>query len=372
MVTSRLIERLDGAIDAAAEPLQRECLKAERAGAMARLGLISDARFALAGLRRQNQRHKDLLLSAWISLVEGQVEHFESIAPIAIERFQKALELAQAAGNVPMQALASAWLANCASNVDDLPAMTRHISTALRLAEPEDHAAQARVAMVLADSYRCAGDDPKAQAWYLRARAHASAEGDSAMISVLLYNISSMRSSQIALDDAFGRADLEMARKALLEAESTANYDWGSGVASLPTMIPVTRAQLLVALSRFEEASRLFDEHMDRARQEGIAHREARLLADRAWCHVRLGRVAQALVYTRAAEAGARQQRDADDRAAAYARLARIHRHGGRDKTADALQAKADRALDEHEATQAAVCRALDETLVGLVDQDKA
>ena len=366
MVPARLIERLDTAIGAADDPLQREYLKAERAGALARLGLLPDARFALTGLRSQNTRHKDTLLSAWISLVEGQVEHFATAAPKAVDKFQKALELAEAAGNEPMQALASAWLANCASNAFDVSAMTRHVSTALRLAGPDEHAARARVCLVLADAYRCGGDDEKSQTWYLRARAHASADGDSSMISVMLHNISAMRSAQIALADAFGRVDPEQARKALLEAESTANYDWGTGVASLPAMVPVTRAQLLVALCRFKEAVRLFDEHMDRARQDGMAYREARLLADRAWCHVRLGLVAEALADTRAAEAGAKGQRDADDRAAAYARLARIHRHGGRDKAADALQAKADKALAEHEATQASMCQALDDALAGL------
>jgi len=371
MVATRLIERLDAAIGAAAEPLQREYLKAERAGAIARLGLLSDARFTLAGLRAQNSRHKDTLLSAWISLVEGQIEHFDTVAPKAVNKFQSALELAETAGNAPMQALASAWLATCAFNADDVPAIARHVAAALKLAAPDDHAARARVGLVLADTYRCGGDDVKSQTWYLRARAHASADGDSSTISAMLHNISAMRASQIALADAFGRADLDLARKALLEAESTANYDWGTGVASLSTMVPVTRAQLLVTLSRFEEAVCLFDEHIDRARREGMARRGARLLADRAWCHVRLGRVAQALADTRAAEAGVKGQRDADDRAAAYARLARIHRHGGRDKTADALQAKADTALAEHEAAQASWCQVLDETLAG-VGQDEA
>ncbi len=366
MVTPRLIERLDSAIGAAADPLQREYLKAERAGAIARLGLLSDARFTLTGLRTQNLRHKDTLLSAWISLVEGQVEHFDAVAPKAVDKFRSALELAETAGNAPMQALVSAWLANCAFNAADVPAMTRHVAAALKLAGPHEHAARARVGLVLADTYRCGGDDAKAQTWYLRARAHASADGDSSMISVMLHNISAMRASQIALADAFGRPNPDLARKALLEAESTANYDWGTGVASLSAMVPVIRAQLLVTLSRFEEAACLFDEHMDRAHQEGMARREARLLADRAWCHVRLGRVAQALADARAAEAGVKGQRDADDRAAAYARLARIHRHDGRDKAAEALQAKADKALAEHEAEQASWCRVLDETLVGL------
>ena len=310
-------------------------------------------------------------MSAWISLVDGQIDHFDTIAPKAVEKFQRALELAESAGSTAMQALASAWLANCAFNAGDTPALTRHVTTALSLAEPDQHAARARVGLVLADVYRCAGDDVKSQNWYLRARAHASADGDSSMISVMLHNISAMRSSQIALDDAFGRGDLEQARKALLEAESTANYDWGTGVASLSTMVPLTRAPLLVALSRFEEAVRLFDEHLGRARQEGMARREARLLADRAWCHVRLGRVAQALADTRLAEAGVAAMLDTDDRAATYARLACIHRHAGREGVAQALQLEADKALAEFRVEQARMRELLDTTLVGLGQYEK-
>lgn len=366
MVASRLIERLDGAITGAAEPLQREYFKAERAGALARLGLLPDARFALQGLRTQNQRHKDPLLAAWICLVEGQIDHFDTIAPQAQDKFRRALEGARAAGNVPMQALASAWLATCAFNASDWTAVCDCVAEALRLAEPDQHAARARAGLVLADAYRCSGDDAASQTWYLRARAHASADGDSSMVSVMLHNISTMRSGQIALADAFGRADVEQARKALLEAESTANYDWGMGVASLSAMVPVIRAQLLVVLGRFEEAARLFDDHLDRARKEGMAHRGARLLADRAWCHVRAGRVSQALADAKAAEAGAGDQPDADDRAAAFARLARIHRHGGRDSVADLLQARADEALAEHEAEQARTRELLDRTLAAL------
>ncbi len=363
MVVSRLIERLDGAIGAASEPLQREYLKAERAGAIARLGSLADARFALSGLRTQNQRHKDSLLAAWIYLVEGQVDHFDTIAPGAVDKFQRAFDLAESIGHAPMQALASAWLANCALNALDLPALTRHIGHALRCAEPDQHAALARVGLVLADGYRRCGDDATSQNWSLRARTHASADGDSSMVSVMLYNISTRRTDQIGLADAFGRADPEQARKALLETESTANYDWGTGVASLSAMVPITRAQLLLALGRFDEAGRLFDDHLDRAVLEGMTERRPRLQADRAWCHLHLGRVAQALADAREAEAGAAAQRDADDRAAALARLARIHRHGGRDGAANALQARAEQALAEYEAEQQQLRTALDKAL---------
>ena len=41
-MASRLIERRDAAIVSADDPVQRECLKAERAGALARHGLIME------------------------------------------------------------------------------------------------------------------------------------------------------------------------------------------------------------------------------------------------------------------------------------------------------------------------------------------
>lgn len=352
MVASRLIERLDGAITASTEPLQREYLKAERAGALARLGLLADARFALSGLRTQNQRHKDTLLAAWIQLVDGQVDHFDTIAPHAATKFQRALELAESIGHAPMQALASAWLANCAVNSFDLEEVTRYVANTLRLAEADAHSTLARIGLVLADAYCRMGDDGASQTWCMRARAHASAEGDTAMISAMLYNIATRRADQIGLDDAFGRSDPALARRALLEAESTANYDWGSGVSSLSSMVPMVRAQLLVTLGRHAEALYLLDEQLERSLREGLSHREARLLADRAWCCMHTGDTARALADIRDAEAKVDLQRDSDDRAAALARLARIHRGGGRESTAQALQAKAEEALAEYVAGQ--------------------
>lgn len=348
MIAPRLIERLDAEIARSTEPLQREYLKAERASALARIGLLADARFALSGLRTQNQRHKDTLLAAWTHLVDGQIDHFDSIAPHAADKFQRALELAESIKHAPMQALVSAWLANCAVNSFDLEAVTRHVASTLRLADPQAHSTLARIGLVLADAYCRAGDDPAAQTWSMRARTHASAEGDSAMISAMLYNIATRRADQIGLDDAFGRPDAALARRALLEAESTANYDWGSGVSSLSSMVPMVRAQLLIALERHAEALHLLDEQLERSLREGLSHREARLLADRAWCCVRTGDISRALADTRDAEAKVHLQRDPDDRASAFARLARIHRGGGRESSARMLQARAEEALAEY------------------------
>jgi tetratricopeptide (TPR) repeat protein len=349
---SRLIDRLDAAIARAEEPLERECLKAERAGALARHGLLADARFALAGVRTQSQRRRDPGLSAWVSLIEGQIDHFEAFAPRAAEKFLQAHTTASSAGHSAMRALAAAWLATTAFNTSDARALAHWAVDALEHAAPTQHNARARVGLVLADAFRYVGDDERSQAWYVKAREHASAEGDTSMISALLHNISAMRSARIGLDDAFGRPNRPAAQKALLEADSTANYDWGAGASALAAMVPVIRAQLLVVLERFEEAHALFEAYMTRARNEGMAHRESRFSADLAWCHLRAGRINQALRAARVAERGLAAQFDADDQAATHARLARVLEGLGHSDEAADHQARADDALALHRVHQ--------------------
>jgi hypothetical protein len=131
-------------------------------------------------------------------------------------------------------------------------------------------------------------------------------------------------------------------------------------------MVPVLRAQLLVVLGRYREATELFDVHLARARSEGMAHREARLLADRAWCHVNERRIADALRDARLAELALPKQPDPDDLAAAHGRLASVYARCERALEAEIHAAQAQDALLAHQASQAQMLAALDRALDGL------
>jgi tetratricopeptide (TPR) repeat protein len=351
-MSSRLIERLDLAIARADQPVQRECLKAERGGVLARHGMLAEARFVLSGVRAQALRHRASQLSGWLALGEGLVEHFESMATRAHDEFQKAYAFGETSGDQRLQALGAAWLAIGCLNRSDLAGLQTHLGRAMALAAPDNHAAWSRLALVLADALRFAGDDDRSQTWYLKARGHAIAEADGSMMSVMLYNMAAMRSGSIGLDDAFGQADRDRALKSLIEGESTANYDSGRGHQSLTSMHALVRAQLLTVLERFDEAVVLFDGHLARAGQEGNVGREARFLADRAWCHARLGQIANALRDVRQSEAALPRNTDADDRAATHARIARVYQLCGQDTEVAIHQAHAEDALLEHRRCQ--------------------
>jgi tetratricopeptide (TPR) repeat protein len=349
---SRLIERLDAQIAQAEEVFERECLKSRRASALARHGQFSEARFALAGLRSQSQRLRHPVLSAWVAFVDGLIEHCESLAPTARDKFRRAYDLAATAGDAELHALCAAWLAMADFNASDVEATVAHAQEALRVAPADSHAARARAALVVASAWRVAGDDARAIPWYKVARQHAATEGDVSLVSVLLHNMAAFQAGRISLEGAFERADLADTQRVLLEAESTGNYDSGIGNAQLMAEVPLLRAQLMTVLGQYDAAIALFDAQLPRARAEGQVHREARFLADAVFAEVKLGRLDEAVKRLRAITAVLPLMTEHDDVAATHARLAVATRALGRDAQADAHAAQAQAALDLHRAEQ--------------------
>jgi len=362
---SRLIERLDAQIAQAEGVFERECLKARRASALARHGQFPEARFALAGLRSQGQRLRNPVLSAWIALIEGLIEHCEALAPTARDKFRRAHDLASTAGDTELHALCAAWLATSDFNANDVDATVAHASLAHRLAPADSHAARARVALVIASAWRVAGDDARAQPWYQVARQHATAEGDVSLVSVMLHNMAAFQAGRISLADAFGRADLADAQRVLLEAESTGNYDAGVGNEQLLAEVPLLRAQLLTVLGRHADAIALFDAQLPRARGEGQLHREARFLADAVHAEVRLGRLDEAARRMRAVQAALALMTEPDDIAATHARMAAAAEALGRMEQARSYRTQAEAALARHEAEQARWSQALMDAQLG-------
>lgn len=359
MMLPRLVLRLDEAIASESRPLERECLKAERAGVLARLGRMPEARFALSGLRSQAQRLKSPRLQAWIWLVDGLISHFESVDGGSRAKFERALALAEAAVCPPLEALASSWLSAWAFNAMDLPGMSRHLARALQLAAPDHHAVQARVGLVLADAFRFAGDEALSRQWYQFSRRHAGDEGDTSMMSFLLYNMAAMRAARIGLEDALGQANADEVRQAQLEVQSTLNYDQGTGAAALAATLQMVKAQLAMVRGEHAEALALYDLNRAAAVEQGSGRRDGRFLAERAWCEMRLGRVDAARREARLAEAALSDRTDADDRVAAHARLATLLGELGDTAAKGRHQQALARAQQDHAESQRAMREAL-------------
>lgn len=325
---SRLLARLDGALARTRHPVEAACLRAERAGFLARLGHLDAARATVQALHAQFDTQPHAAVSSWLCLVEGWLLQAEAGGGAgARDRFKRAQALSAAAGLAPLQALSAAWLAHLAYLADDVDDMVRHVSLALGLAAPHQHDARARACMVVALGYDFAECPDRAQPWYLRAREHANADGDETTLSALNHNIASHRAHHAMQAALFGSgADVHgQARQALAGTEATGNFDDLVGARSPDAVLPLQRAGLASLQGRHAEALSLYERHLEDGCRQGLARLAAPCLADAAGCRWQLGDRAGAARDAQAAAARlAAVTMQADDRAMTHARLATL------------------------------------------------
>src|SRR5205085_11523468 len=122
-----LLARLDAALARARQPVEVACLRAERAGFLARLGRFDEARAVLGSLHAQFDPRPHAAVSAWLCLVEGWMLHFGNFGAGARDKMKRAQALSAAAGLQPLQALSSAWLAHMDYLADDIVETVRNV-----------------------------------------------------------------------------------------------------------------------------------------------------------------------------------------------------------------------------------------------------
>ena len=357
---SKLLARLDATIAKKRNPIEQACLRAERAGFLARHGQFDEARTDLAQLHAQFDPRPNPAVSAWLCIAEGWLLHFESLSSGARDKMKRAQALSAAAGLTQLQGLASAWLAHLDYSHNDVDAMVRNVSLALELASPDNHAARARACMVVALAYHFAERLDRAQPWYARSREHAVAEGDETMQSALNYNISAHRVHHAMQAAIFGGDVHEQARHALAGTDCAENFDDWVGTESLDALLPMQRACLASVQGHYAQALALYEKHLADAQKQGLARLSSNYLADMAWCRWHLDDHSGALRDAKSAQASLDPTMHMDDRAAAHGRLAELFK---RLDDADASGYHGAMARDcwaAHRKHQASILQALD------------
>jgi tetratricopeptide (TPR) repeat protein len=350
---SRLLAQLAARIAAARTPVEAACARAEYAVYWARQGQPAKATAIVQAIRVEFAATPNAEVTAWVSLAEALILFFGKPGPQAIDRLKRAHVLSRAISHARLVPLCAAWLAHLEFNAGHMPPMLQYATETLRLAQPEHHAALARVSLVIADAFHFAGRFDLAKHWYAAVREHALAEGDDSMISAMMHNVAALRANQVRLADSFGQPEPSEAKRAQFEAESTRNYDIGIGTLSLASLIPLVRAQLFTAEGRYADAIPLYSQTLDHDEPEKLERRDPCFFADRAWCHFQLGHMEAALADALAAEKSASPSFDADDLATTYSRIGNIFERMGQFDHAANCRDLASQSLDVHIAAQA-------------------
>jgi len=365
-MASRLLARLDSEIAAAKHPLKADCLRAERAGFLARQGNLDEARHVLSSLHMQYAAHPHVVMSAWLSLGEGLLSHFSDLGSAAHDRMRRAYALSGAARDMKLHALSAAWLAHMDYTQYDFDAMVRHVGEALSLSDAIDHGIRSRACLVVAQAYHFGGRYDLAQAWYAKARHHAGADGDEATLGALMHNMAWLHASHARQQTLTAPGTGGVTPQMLMSAESTGNFDVLMGTVALDALLPILRAQILSLQGECVEALALYEQHMAQAMVQGLARMQGSLRADMAWCRLRLGDDHGAMQDARAAALAAEHETDLDDRAAAHSRLARVFAELGDGVAAERHSLRAGDDWSAHERDQAAVVVNLNRLLEAL------
>jgi ATP/maltotriose-dependent transcriptional regulator MalT len=371
---SRLLATLEEAIKAAANPLEAQCLRAERAALLARQGQLERAQGVINELNSQLawQPHNNIV-RGWVALAEGLHGYYSVIGIGGHEQLELAYKLAHDSGpkGTRLRATTAAWLANLAFGDEDAARMASLIREALDTAAPEHRGARARATLVAGYAYHFGGQSARAQPWYDASRRHAIADGDEAHLSALMHNQAWMRGAQVRMAMLFETGghddgDTKAMTQALIGAESIGHYDAGIGTASLGSLVPTLRAQVLTAQGRWAEALDLFEANFDSALNEGLKRIVACLLADRALCEWHQGHADKARALAGAAEQALADPIDTDDRTLALARLAQVREALGESGLAASYREESQRLHAQHRDYQQRIVALLDGALAGL------
>ena len=216
-MASRLLTQLASRIAAARDPVEAACLRAQRGIYLARQGKHVEAQAIVDAIRGEFGDRPNAEVTAWISLVEALIHFYSQPGPKALDRLRRAHALSRAMNHPVLVPLCAAWLAHIEFNANRMEPMLQYAVEALRLAQPDHHAALARVSLVIADAFHYAGRFDLAKPWYAAVRQHALAEGDDAMISAMLHNVAAFRANQVRLPMHSVRLHPDEARLRMLE-----------------------------------------------------------------------------------------------------------------------------------------------------------
>lgn len=320
---SKKEEHLEAEIREAKSTLAADCKRAELATYRARLGRFDLAAESLAVLRQKNEKHPDVELSVWIHLADGILGYFSNVGVSRTDSVQRACALSTAAGLKELRAVCSAWLAQWAYAKLDMEALAFYVREAFHAAEPTNHSARTRASLVVAQALHLAARPDLAQYWYRKSREHAIADRDEITVSALMHNMAWLKMLTMRQVVLTGTGDAGIGRHALMSADSNAHFDQMHGDFSWDELKPLLRAQIVSLQGDAADALSLYEQHL--AAGSGALRIQGNLLADKAWCHTRLGQMGEASACARLACASLIAETQTDDRAAAHSWLARVY-----------------------------------------------
>ena len=335
---SRLLATLNSEASKTKDPVVWARAVCRAASHFARHGQSKSALVSIGVVRAQIGKELHPEVASWLMLAEGVLHFFQWQTYEAYDRIRRAYGLATALKTTSAIPSCAAWMAHIEFNEGAYDKMVAHLQESLSNAAIDDYQARARASLVMADAFHLSGKYQLARPWYEKVRQHAAAEGDEATLSAMLYNVAAFRAANVRLADTFG---FEIAgsetHRAFMEASSSLNYDYAIGTTGLGFLTPILRGSVLTISQKYAEAIDVLATIDDAAMPSRTI---APILADRAWCKLNIGNIAEAWILAERALGSIESTSDADDAAYVESRVSQIAEKIGRPDEAASHRAR--------------------------------
>jgi hypothetical protein len=356
----RMLDRLEGAMARAVHPVDRACLRAERAAYLARLGRFEVAQSEVEAVQEAFSRQPHAAVSAWLCIAQALQAYFTNLSGSARDKLQRAYALSTAARLPQLQAVSAAWLAHLDYTAHAFEAMALHLRQVFEHAAPDNHSALGRASLVVAQALHFCGQPDAAQPWYVRVREHARQEGDDATLTALAHNLAWLQAVQALQARLFAPSEPSSpwrvaegsSQMAWLGAQSAQRMDEWLGIQALDASLPLLRATVHSAQAEPLMALSLYREHLQAARQQGLGRMSGHFLAQMAWCEWQLGQEGAALATAERAAQCLDAFAQVDDLAMAHHCLSQLYERAGQVAAHAHHQAQAEHALARYRALQ--------------------
>lgn len=339
---SRLLATLNSEARNTRDPLVWARTVCRASAHYSRHGMIAEALKAISVVRDHYGIDIDPEIASWLMLAEGILHYFRTDTKAAYNKIKRAYGLAMALDTISVMPICAAWMAHIEFHDGEYTKMYSHIEEALTLAKPDDHAAHARAALVLANAYQLAGSYTFARPWYEKARLRAADDGDNATLSAMLYNVAAFRAANVRLDDTFGLDVEKEGHRAGMETASSRHYDHAIGTRGLDFLSLLLRALIDTLARRFSEALELF-EKIDPEKLQ--AQMLAPMYADIAWCNINIGKFEAAKNNLQKSMENLQFALELDDKAYANSRISQVLNLLGRPEECAQFRSTASEAL---------------------------
>jgi tetratricopeptide (TPR) repeat protein len=361
---SQLLLRLNEALKSASNPVDRAEILARKACYLARIGQFEEVRRLVSEVRAIYGDGTQPKILCWVMLAEGITENYQNMSPRAKDRILRAQLISIAMKDRTLAAVTSAWRAHIEFETSDFSAMSVALRTAISHADPENHEAQSRVAMIVADCFYLCGDRKRAQDWFMKSRSHALEAGDQATLDALLYNRAAFGMAWLRAEQCFEQQDRELISLVKLEIASAKNFQTITQTAALTHFIHLCEARILMLSEGYEGALRVLEAVRGFGPFAGYNFSAELIDLDIVFCLQKMGETAQALHRYAAIRDIRLENYDVDDRLVATWLIHELAQTDELFGDVEALLPRLNQCRSEYRDSRAMIAMAVNEALI--------